>query len=369
MPTACPAPSTGIDVHLARTRRVSLTVSRALLRLVPCLLLSAACHRATTAPADPRPAVAAYDAFWQEFDRTYPYFTMKQVNWEAARTLRERADGTATDSALVWLMREAVTPLRDMHVWFKRPDGTQLNSTTPTRVANWDVNVWRNTITPVGWHQGVTNWGWARHADVGYLTVGSWNDAQVKMADLDAALEPLRDTRVLILDVRANAGGNDALALQLAGRFTTQSRVFGAVRYRNGPGHDDFGAWLDRSLGPRGSWQYTKSVLLLIGARCASSNETFIAAMRQLPHVTVLGDTTGGGSANPKEVPIVVGGRNTGWRYSVSRWQERLADGALIEWNGIAPADVLFWDPVRVAAGRDPVLEAAFVRAGAPLPM
>jgi hypothetical protein len=330
--------------------------------------LAAGCHRAATAPADSRPAVATYDAFWQDFDRTYPYFTYKQVDWNAARGLRERAADAASDSALVWLMKDAVTPLRDMHVWFKRPDGTQVSSYTRTRAANWDNDAWRGSITSIGWHQGVSNWGWARHNGVGYLTIGAWNTAQVKIGEVEAALDSLRDTRALVLDVRANGGGNDALALQLAGRFTTQTREFGAVRYRNGAGHDDFGGWTGRTLGPRGSWQYTKPVYLLVGARCASSNETFIAAMRQLPNVTVLGDTTGGGSANPREMPIVVGGRDTGWRYSVSQWQERLATGALIEWQGIAPAEVLPWDLARVAAGRDPILELVFARAGAPLP-
>lgn len=330
--------------------------------------LFTACQSSPAQPSDPRPTVAAYDAFWQDFDRNYPYFTVKQVNWASARALREQAANADSDSALVWLMKDAVTPLKDMHVWFKRPDGTQINSDTRLRLTNWDSNAWRNTITPVGWHQGVSNWGWARNGDVGYLTVGAWNTSQIEIADLDAALESLRDTRALILDVRANAGGNDAIALQLAARFTTASRVFGAVRYRNGAGHDDFGNWVSRSLGPRGSWQYTKPVYLLIGRRCASSNETFIAAMKQLPNVTLLGDTTGGGSANPKEVRIVVGGRDTGWRYTVSQWQERLADGALIEWNGIAPAEVISWNLGRVAEGRDPILEAVFARAGAPLP-
>lgn len=338
------------------------------LPLALSLATLSACHHSTTAPADPRPTVAAYDAFWADFDRTYPYFTVKQVDWSAARALRERAADATTDSALVWLMREAVAPLRDMHVWFKRPDGSQVASTTPSRVANWSSDAWRGTIPLLDWHQGVSNWGWGRRGDVGYLTIGAWNDAQVRLADVDAALDSLRSMRMLVLDVRANGGGNDALALQVAARFTTQAREFGAVRYRNGPGHDDFGAWQGRTLGPRGSWQFTKPVLLLIGARCASSNETFIAAMKQLPNVTLLGDTTGGGTANPREVHLVVGGRDTGWRYSVSQWQERLADGALIEWNGIAPAVRVDWDPARVAAGRDPVLEAAFARAGAPLP-
>ena len=59
---------------------------------------------------------------------------------------------------------------------------------------------------------------------------------------------------------------------------------------------------MPRVLSPRGAWQYTGSVLVLIGARCASSNEGFIAAMRQLPHVTLVGDRTAGRVRKSRDV-------------------------------------------------------------------
>ncbi len=85
-------------------------------------------------------------------------------------------------------------------------------------------------------------------------------------------------------------------------------------------------------LNPRGAWQYTGRVLLLIGRRCASSNESFIAAMRQLPNVTLVGDQTAGSSASPGTFPLA-----SGWTYTVSRWIEYTADGQVIEDVGISP--------------------------------
>ena len=73
-------------------------------------------------------------------------------------------------------------------------------------------------------------------------------------------------------------------------------------------------------------------MLLLIGRRCASSNESFIAAMRQLPNVTLVGDRTAGASANPGTFPLA-----NGWTYTVSRWIEYTADGQVIEDVGISP--------------------------------
>ncbi|MBY0497962.1 MAG: hypothetical protein K2Y23_27465 [Cyanobacteria bacterium] len=131
-----------------------------------------------------------------------------------------------------------------------------------------------------------------------------------------------------------------APAFEIAGRFTRSTVNTGYVRYRNGPAHTDFGPAQQRTLSPRGPWQYTGLVLLLIGRRCASSNESFIEAMRQFPNVTLAGDRTAGGSANPGTFPLA-----SGWSYTVSRWIEYTADNRVIEDNGILPQVVVSATP------------------------
>ena len=171
---------------------------------------------------------------------------------------------------------------------------------------------------------------------------------------MDAALEQFRSAPAMIIDVRMNGGGSDALAYAVAGRFFDATRVVDYIQYRNGPGHSDFGPAQSRTVGPRGSWQFTRPVLLLIGRGCFSSNESFIAAMRELPNVTVVGDTTGGGSGNPITYPL--GG---GWSYTVPRWIEYTPQMQIIEWQGIAPKTVIPVSAVDWSAARDPVLDYA----------
>lgn len=154
-----------------------------------------------------------------------------------------------------------------------------------------------------------------------------------------------------------NGGGNDALAFDIAGRFTSSTVRTGSVKFRNCPSHSDFGAPIPRTLNPRGAWQYTGSVLLLIGRRCASSNESFIEAMRQLPNVTLAGDRTAGATANPGTFPLA-----NGWTYTVSRWIEYDADGRAIEDNGILPRVPVTATAGDFALGRDPVLDWAISR-------
>lgn len=326
-------------------------------------MLITGCGQNGVGPPDPRPGAAAYDQFWSDFDRNYSYFVYKRIDWNANRdALRERAAAAVSDSALIDVLRDAVQPLRDVHVWFRRPDGTAKASYTPQRAPNWNSAIWRSYQPSLAWTAVSSSWGWGRRDNIGYIMISSWNPATVRPADLDAALEQLRDTRALIVDVRPNGGGNDAIALEFAARFTTERITFASVRFRDGAGHADFGPVVQRTFSPRGAWQYTKPVYLLIGPNCFSSNETFIAAMAALPQVTTAGDVTGGSSGNPREFELIVAGRNTGWKYSVPRWIETLADGTVIEWNGIRPDVSVPFDSAMVAAGRDPVLEWALGR-------
>jgi hypothetical protein len=335
--------------------------------LAPLILLTVAAGCTAHRPpvtAETRPFVAAFDSFWSDFDRTYSYFEHKNIDWPAVRLrFREQAALVESDSAFVALLREAVQPLRDVHVWFTRPDGTQLPSFVPGRSRNFNRAVLAEYAQRFGFTQRPT-WSSGRIDNVGYLSIGSWNSTQLTTEELDAALEELRETRALIIDVRTNSGGDDALALRLAGRFTEARVEHGSVQFRNGPEHRDFGNRIPRRLAPRGPWTYSKPVYLLAGRGSFSSNETFVAAMQALPNVTVVGDTTGGSSGNPLQRPILIGGRNTGWHYMVPRWIERTADGTIIEWNGIAPDVVVPFDSESVTNGQDPVLEWTFRQLG-----
>jgi Tricorn protease C1 domain len=143
----------------------------------------------TTAPVDPRPNAAAYDRFWADFDGTYSYFQYKNIDWAVGRSdFRERAAAATTDSALIEVLRDAVRPLRDVHVWFRQPNGTTLPSYTPNRPPNWNTQNWQSYRGKISWRSVTTAWGWGRLDDVGYIMISSWNSSVV-IADLDAALE------------------------------------------------------------------------------------------------------------------------------------------------------------------------------------
>jgi C-terminal processing protease CtpA/Prc len=155
-----------------------------------------------------------------------------------------------------------------------------------------------------------------------------------------------------------NGGGDGATAATFAGRFASQTTVGGYDKFRDGPDHTDFGQLLSRTFSPRGPWQFTKPVLLLIGRGCYSSNEDFIAMMRELPNVTVIGDTSGGHSGYP-----VVFNLSSGWQFTVSTWIDYTAEMQGIEDRGMDPAVFVSASAADFQAGKDPVLDYAIAHA------
>jgi peptidase S41-like protein/tricorn protease-like protein len=315
-----------------------------------------------TAPSASLPASdfpSQFDSLWTTFDREYSYFDYKRIDWNALRTaFRPRAIAATDQRDFISVIREMLAQLHDIHVVVRDPSGATLPTYQPQDFVNWDRAVWQQYVSRANWTQGQNDWGYGVLDDVPYIAIGGWGSSSIRTADFDAAFERFRSAPQLILDVRMNGGGNDQLAFDVAGRFARSPVTFGYVRFRNGPSHSDFGPPTNRTLSPRGAWQFTGNVLLLIGRRCASSNESFIAAMGLLPNVTVAGDRTAGGSGNPGTFPLA-----SGWTYTVSRWMEFTAAGQPIEDVGIAPQIVVPATAADFAQGRDPVLDWALLNA------
>jgi hypothetical protein len=351
-------------IHEEKARMLA---RHSVLRLVPILglVFLAACGGGGI-KVSPGPSVTStdfvgqFDSLWSTFNQNYSYFDYKHIDWDAARaTFRPRAQAATTQDQLVAVVKDMMATLHDQHVTLIDPSGATVRTFVPSQFVNFDANVFNSQYagrasfqTGPGGRFGVGFFN-----GVGYMQISSWNNATVHIEDLDAAMENFRNTAALIVDVRANGGGDDSIAYQFAGRFADATRTTEFIQFRSGPLHTDFTALQSRTVSPRGSFQFTRPVVLLIGRNCTSSNESFIAAMRELPNVTVIGDTSGGASGNPGTFQL--GG---GWSYTVSRWIDYTAERQIIEDQGIAPAISVAAAATDFAAGRDPVLDFAIAR-------
>ncbi len=319
------------------------------------LLLAVACGGA---PAATRSPGAQFDALWQDFDATYPYFVEKAVDWAAARdSFRPRALAARTEGELAGVLLEMLGLLSDRHVGLRDPLGRWRPSYAPAVAPNYDLAV--DDVYRSAWGtKSEGNWGHGMIGAVPYLYVADWS---APLAGLDAFLEAMGSVPGMVVDVRMNPGGNGQYALDLASRFSDRTWIAGYVRYRNGPGHSDFTAPEAGTVSPGGARQFTGPVLLLVGPGSLSSTEDFVSAMRALPTVTLAGAATGGSTGNPAHRPL-----DAGWSYSVSQWFFTTPDGLVVEGHGIPVHHAVPATPADFAAGSDPVLDFAIAWAASP---
>ena len=300
------------------------------------------------------PYVAQFDSLWSRFEAVYPSFAYKHVDWRAQRArFRPRAERARTQNELVAVLLAMLAPLRDLHIWLVDPRGQVVPSYKPSQVINFEQNRWALAMRDAAYVVRAPAVGDGYVGGYAYMHVGTWK-APVSEALLENMLLRARDAQGLIIDVRTNAGGSDAVALAFAGRFTRKPFAGSYVRINTDPRVTGVEMPLARTIAPRGSWQFTRPVVVISGRGGFSATESFVAAMRTLPQVTVIGDTTGGASGNPATFPL-----GNGWQFTVPRWFEYGPDRQPIEWRGVAPHLTIAWQPAHYDNARDPLIDAA----------
>lgn len=327
---------------------------RSVVALGAAALLAGGCGEIVL-PSDPGngPEEVARAA-WEEVDAYYPWFDLKGVDWDVVGEEYLGRVGPDTGSAeLFGILSEMLDLLRDGHLALESKGARHAwRGWVEDYPANYASSaVARYLQPPMGVAGGgVASWATLRDG-MGYLRLPSFGREGVGEG-VDAALEALGPLNALVIDVRSNGGGSDTQAEAAAGRFLTESKVYRRVRYKSGPGHEDFGPELASTVGPRGARRFAGPVVVLQNRGVFSAAEDFVLAMRTRANTTFIGDTTGGGSGNPIARELA-----NGWLLHVPRWQQFTADGEVYEGIGLAPDLISFsLDP---DTGEDLILERA----------
>ncbi|MGO8696931.1 MAG: S41 family peptidase [Limisphaerales bacterium] len=299
-----------------------------------------------------------FDKLWGSFDRDYAMFTLRpEVDWNASRSrFRSLAVTARSTDEFAGICAEMLRPLRDLHIWlkvgernvpvFNRPRAANSNPQAHEGI----LGHLNNPGQPVQW--AITTNG------IGFLAIYGWNDRGIP-EQCDELLEKMRATIALIVDVRLNGGGSDTLAAQVAARFIGKPFVYAYDQSRNGPNHGDLTGKNARVIQPRGPWRYARPVILLIGQKCMSSNESFIAMMSGDPNLITMGDHTCGSSGNPEIINLPLD-----MTVSVPRWIDYLPDGSLLDERGFQPKFPFAPKPGAFEGERDDLLTAALERLG-----
>jgi hypothetical protein len=310
----------------------------------------------------PELAAAAFDQLWEAFDRNYAMFVLRpEVDWTKLREqYRPKALASKSTYEFASVCADMLKPLRDLHVWLTVA-GADMPVFNRPRPANANPQACRAILGNLK-QAGSVAWAITTN-NIGFIAIFGWDDSKIP-AECGEALEQMRDTRGLIVDVRLNGGGDEPLAEKVAGRFLEKEFVYAYSRFRNGPNHTNLTEKYERKVAPRGPWRYNRPVLLLIGQKCMSSNESFISMMTGDPEVTTMGDHTCGSSGNPEIVRLPLD-----MTASVPRWIDCLPDGTPLDERGFQPQIPFKPAPGAFEGDRDDLLTAALTRLSrAPLP-
>jgi hypothetical protein len=294
---------------------------------------------------------------WTLVKDKYSYRDLHKVKWsQLFKRYREQLESAGTPRAFADEAAKLLGSARDLHVWLEL-DGEVIPTTQRREPPNMN---WRaiDRLVPGYKAHGKTicSGAWTDGGEkIGYIGISSWSGSDVKA--IEPALQALQrftDYDGLIIDVRANSGGNEMLAQQFAGHFVDQPVLYGKFDLRDADVKSGFGPVQERTLEPAKAGQRFKGrVVVLSGRHVMSSCEGFLLMMKQVPGCKIIGESSYGSSGNPQSYELP-----NGVTVYLPIWRAMTADGERFEGIGIAPDIEVKTKPTDFMEG-DPVLERA----------
>lgn len=339
-----------------------------------------------------------FDHLWHTFNDYYAFFNERNVDWnDQYSVLRPRVSDDLSDEAFLEIIADLLRPLNDGHVGlatendgfaFVQPKGSELaiiegfaSQSEFDDIGNYEDALSDRYFEVLlsylddssvkqdgGVDKDLVTWG-IINEQVGYLQILEMSelaasDEEELKADLAAVdrimplvLSDLQDTDALIIDVRRNGGGTDAVSLAIANYFTDETRLVVSKRARSYLGES---AELTASISPATQNPFLKPIVILSSPDTGSAAEVFLMAMKALAQVTLMGENSEGIFSDTlvKTLP-------NDWEVGLSNEVYTDSTGANFEVTGI-PVDV----PIEAFSidallqGADPVIDAALVTLG-----
>ena len=262
-------------------------------------------------------------------------------------------NGETTTTELASILGDMTLALQDLHVNFVAGNNGYQFDNRDQFASNAPVNAVRYLST-ISINTNTVRYGLIEELNVAYLHIKTLNGSS-NFSPLEDVFADLPERDGVILDLRDNGGGSNGVARAFVNKLTTEERVYELVRFRNGPGRDDFGDWIEGTIAPDDPIDFDAPIVVLTNRGTVSSAESFVLMMSSLPNVTIVGDTTRGSTGNPKVFTL-----SNSWTYKISSWQAATIDFELIEDRGVAPDIAIANTESSVDAGLDLILERAF---------
>lgn len=328
-----------------------------------------------------------FEVFWHTFAEHYALFELKRVDWQSVYAIyRPMVDAETGHRRLFQIFVEMLRPLRDGHVQLHTTCGhfnagaavplhdrlaAELDKADDAReVSSYlaELREWLLDTIQEDYLQSRSRRSGSRHLEwgqlddaTGYLAIRAMAglsgrvgqprlDLQAVDAAMEQVMEELDQLATLVVDLRGNGGGYDAVALRLAAYLTDRKRLAFSKSVRHGASYT---GKQNVYVEPRAGRRYAGRLVILTSGLTASAAEVFVLALLQHPRLTLIGEPTHGilSDAMERHLP-------NGWFMSLSNEIYQAFDGELYEDDGIPPhVEIPFLDQSSREAGRDPMLD------------
>jgi carboxyl-terminal processing protease len=315
-----------------------------------------------------------FEELWKTFYKRYPFFRLRNVDWpKQYDTYRSRVTEKTSDDELFRILCQLIGPLDDGHIELiagKRKGSEKRYFTPESTPRFWrefnrrDIKslfkVTEQTLAKNAFRRPKETKAWmlvySRSPTFGYLRILELEGIEKRklVAALDDIARDFRELKGFIIDIRNCPGGDDSTAIAIINRFCDHKRIAFHRKTKIGPGDEAFTPVRTWYIEPQGDVQFTGPIVLLTCDSVFSGGEAFALAIKQLPHVTIIGDHTNGIFSYQLEKKLP-----NGWRYCLSYQVYLSADMVCYEGTGVPPDIVLLNTKADIERGADPLIAEA----------
>lgn len=274
-----------------------------------------------------------FEYLWSECNEKYSYFELKNIDWDEVHTrYSAQVYDDMSDDSLFLLMAAMLRELKDGHTNLISNLNVSYFPIQKLGQDNFDWRIIQDNYLPENYYRsGPFSHDFIANKQIGYIRFPSYTGG-VGSTNLNFILNRYKDTKGLIIDIRENGGGDVSDVFNLLSRFVADTTLVNYSRIKTGPDHNDFSADEPVYLYPADSIIYTNKVMVLTDRSSYSASSFTSLAIKAIPNMTLVGDTTGGGLGLPN------GGQlPNGWRYRFSITQALTLDKDNSYENGVPP--------------------------------
>lgn len=165
-----------------------------------------------------------------------------------------------------------------------------------------------------------------------YVRLHNWIDGVGIQEQFDQTIREHAHRQTMVLDLRGNTGGNLLMAQKMRRRFLRERTLLGTIQFTRADG--ELAPPVELWDEPAESGLWPGELVILTDALTYSASEDFLHGLQGLPHVTVIGSPSGGGSGRPRTLPVV-----PGWSLTMSTALTFDRNGHCVEGQGV-PVDI-----------------------------